>query len=435
MRTALRIVCALSLSLACGDGAEPVTDQAGFADVPARADAAWDARMFWVFRAADAPGAPLAVLFNGGPGWATSFGLLAYGTAPVAIDVGTRTLEPNPASWTSFANLLYVDERQSGFSYGLSSAPPGSCVFDPRADAADFVRALLGFLDGHPALRDRPVVFVGESYGGMRAVYALDLLLRYQTEAPKVDGSLAGEIQAHYDRVFPDRAGTPIDEATAATQFGRLVLLEPFLLGRAQIDAQAATIGADPYVGTVDTTKDPYDVREPVGFTDGLRDSVATALAGGGAPQLFAEDPAAIPGMAPADRALAFRTAPTLPDSAAVTALEGSLVGSLGPLAPADAYVHALATACADVSAPFTSPTGALDELVAVAPDVRIFLTRARFDASVYTPALLAALSQAGHDDVATAMHLATYDDSGHMIEVSQPAALHDDVAAWLSSP
>ena len=433
----LPLVLASALAAGCSaQGAAPA-DEAAFIDVPPRSDAPYEARLFYVFRAADAgvQRPALVVFFNGGPGFPTSLGLLARGTSRVSIDPVTGQLVTNPASWTSFANLLYVDERQSGFSYGLG-AGSNACTFDPLADAADFVRALLGFFDAHESLRKSPVVLVGESYGGMRATYALGLLLRYATEAPQVDGDLAAEIQAHYDKVFPDRAGTVIDEATAATQFGREILLEPFLLGRAQIDTQASTIANDPYVGVVDTSKDPYDIRQPIGWADGITDAIASALAApGGCERLLGEDPSRIGDMPAAARAGAFRTPSLVADRPAVVSLDASLAARLGALGPDDAYVHAMATPCADVSAPFASPLGALDDLVANAAHVKTFITRARYDATIYTPAIFTVLAQQGFSQVGDGMHLASYDDSGHMIAQAQPRALHDDVAAWLASP
>jgi carboxypeptidase C (cathepsin A) len=155
--------------------------ESGFFDVPAQPTAVRSpARLFYVFHPADdAPAEkPLALFFNGGPGMATSQGLLAYGTAPFTLNADDSDAgavpAPNPASWTSFANLLYVDMRASGFSYGLGGAAAaedggGLDPFSPAEDAADFVRALLSFYSGHPQLEANPVIVVGESYGGVRA--------------------------------------------------------------------------------------------------------------------------------------------------------------------------------------------------------------------------------------------------------------------------
>ena len=426
-RVRLVIAVAFAFALGCGSTTTslptaPPPDETGFVDVPARRDANGPARMFYVFRKSDIAGAPLAVFFNGGPGYATSFGLLPYGTSPMTIDPATRSVVPNAARWTSFANLLFIDERMSGFSYGL--AKTGACAFDPVADASDFVRVILHVLDAHAALTSAPVVLVGESYGGTRVTYALDLLLRSETEASRVDDALAGEIRAHFDLA---------KTTTAPSQFGRAVLLEPYLFGSAQIDAQQALITQDAYVGSPPPNSDPYDVRQPFGYTDGLGDSVANAFAAaGGSKQLLGASFDAIALLGPADRSGAFRTAATVNDSAAMSALSASMTASLGALGSDDAYVHGIATACADVSPVFTSADGALAELVAISPYVKMFVSRSRWDAAIYVPAIFDVLAKAGRQEVIDAMHVVPYDDSGHMIEVTEPQKLHDDVAAWL---
>src|SRR5262249_17810600 len=147
--------------------------------------------------------------------------------------------EANPASWTRFANTLYIDERQSGFSYGLLPAGTDDptalkfCVTTEFEDAADFVRVLLAFQTAHPALEKNPVVLVGESYGGTRPPAMLAMPLRSPGPAAKGAADLADVIRAHYPRVFPDVTGD-VPEATAATQFGHVVLIEPLVAGHAQ---------------------------------------------------------------------------------------------------------------------------------------------------------------------------------------------------------
>src|SRR5262245_14597516 len=80
------------------------------------------ARLFYAFQAADdrPEERPLAVIFNGGPGAATGI-LFGFSTARQTLDParsGGALVGPNAASWTRFANLLYVDARGTGFSYG-----------------------------------------------------------------------------------------------------------------------------------------------------------------------------------------------------------------------------------------------------------------------------------------------------------------------------
>src|SRR5262249_38813401 len=151
--------------------------EAGYVEVPAQTRGASDhARMFYSFHPADAhpERAPLLVFFNGGPGAATSGILLPFGTRPKTLlvdDLGKVPVD-NPASYPHFANVLYLDERDAGFSYELGGYEPGvGCTGTANyvTDAGDFIFALLAFLDIHARLVRSQVVLVGESYGGTRA--------------------------------------------------------------------------------------------------------------------------------------------------------------------------------------------------------------------------------------------------------------------------
>lgn len=204
------------------------------------------ARLWYVFQPADKDPAdkPVFVFFNGGPGGATSAGLLSAFTGRRAVNLDTETgdssIIKNPASWTSGGNLLYIDARTTGFSYSLMDDPQDrgarrmefdsqnyNCFFD----GADFIRVILRFLRDHPELRDNPVVIVGESYGGIRSNVMLHLLLYYQTygsgEAIFQDSQLAQEIQEHYNSVFPDYLGQTVPPAVIAGQFSHQILIQP----------------------------------------------------------------------------------------------------------------------------------------------------------------------------------------------------------------
>ena len=125
-----RAIVALPLaSLACGSSGTrgvstdasttPLVPEAGFTDVPPLPDGGYAARMFYVFQPADedAPHKPLFVLFNGSSHLAMEVGLLAYGTGRTTLDPNAPEAAPatNSARWTRFANLLYLDSRDSGF--------------------------------------------------------------------------------------------------------------------------------------------------------------------------------------------------------------------------------------------------------------------------------------------------------------------------------
>lgn len=205
------------------------------------------ARLWYSFLGADEdrPGVPIFVFFNGGPGSATSCGLMSMYTGRYTLDNQAEAgggYIANPVPWTRYGHLLYVDARQTGFSYCTMAGDEDETRrlqefnaqnFNSLFDGADFVRLLLRFLAAHPALRSRPVVVVGESYGGVRATAVLHLLLNYDDyrngREIYQDPALAAEIQAHCDAVFPAYAGTVVPREVIARQFGRQVLIQPAL--------------------------------------------------------------------------------------------------------------------------------------------------------------------------------------------------------------
>ncbi len=203
------------------------------------------ARIWYVYQPADEDPAskPLFVFFNGGPGGATSCGLLAANTGRNAVmhdqNTGEAAIIPNPASWTRVGNLLHIDARTTGFSYSLMDDPASDLrrqgEFDAQnynsfTDGADFVRVLLRFLAGHPAIRANRVVLVPESYGGIRTIVMLHLLLYYENYANGLaiyqNPGLVEEIRTHYDAVFSGYRGQTVPPAVVAGQFGHQILIQ-----------------------------------------------------------------------------------------------------------------------------------------------------------------------------------------------------------------
>ncbi|MDH4198540.1 MAG: hypothetical protein OEW05_14090, partial [Candidatus Aminicenantes bacterium] len=203
------------------------------------------ARIWYIFQPADEEAAskPLFVFFNGGPGGATSTGLLCASTGRLAVvrdeDTGQSAIIPNPASWTRIGNLLHIDSRTAGFSYSLMDNPGDAGRrrgefdaqnYNPFVDGADFVRFLLKFLADHPSIRGNRVVLVPESYGGIRTTVMLNLLLYYERYADGTsifqDPGLVAAIRTHYGAVFPEYAGRTVPPAVIAGQFGHQVLIQ-----------------------------------------------------------------------------------------------------------------------------------------------------------------------------------------------------------------
>lgn len=202
-------------------------------------------RQFWAMQPAErAPEqAPVFVFFNGGPGVSSGM-LLGLGTGRMSFDPALtgpdETVVANPDSWTSLGTLIWIDARQTGFSYGLLDDPSDPAArsaamslasFNSYRDAADFVATLLRLLADYPALQDNPIVLVAESYGGTRAQLMLDMLLHpaaYGDGSRKLqDPELVALIEAHHQAVHGPGAGPE----QIATQFGRQILIQPAMTG------------------------------------------------------------------------------------------------------------------------------------------------------------------------------------------------------------
>jgi len=215
------------------------------------------ARIWYSFQAADLDSAstPIFIFFNGGPGSATSSGLMSMCTGRYTLDnrldQGGNVFAPNSVSWTSLGHLLYIDAREAGFSYNLMNQVENEGErfqefnaqnFNSLFDAADYIRLLLRFLRSHPSLQARPVVIVGESYGGTRATAMLHLLLNYKDYANGKevyqDPALSQEVQNHLDAVFPEYAGRSVPPEVIARQFGHQVLIQPTVSFGYQLEIQ-----------------------------------------------------------------------------------------------------------------------------------------------------------------------------------------------------
>jgi hypothetical protein len=466
---------------AVGDAAPPaerLDAEAGFVTVPPQPDGApYASRMFYAFHPADqAPATkPLFVVFNGGPGYATTSGLLAYGTGPMTLVDGTpedAPPRPNPKSFTRFANLLYIDERATGFSYPLRDADGGApdfhCSFSIAGDAADFAIVMLSFLEAHPAIRDAPVFLMGESYGGTRAVSLMRILLHSGDSTLAIPDSLRAAVARHFGD--DGSAPPPIDQV--ARQFKGLVLIQPLVAGLTQADAQMPLMESDPYVGPrlvhgeADPRYDPYDVARPAGWIESLSARADRALSDpSGGRALVGVDLATLPELQPASRKDAFRRA-SLTDPGA-TSVQDDQVASveiasrLGALGPNDYYLGTLVNSCTDERAVGAGLTGDwfLDDLASV----KLFLTHARWDSVIYVPAIPYVMQKAGIPTTVDAqprpgyarpgwidvmlpardgrpphsfeIRYPTYESSGHEVAACQGADLADDVEQWLEGP
>ena len=217
-----------------------------------RSDKSGRAKIWYNFQPADEnpQEKPLFVFYNGGPGSASAIVFL-YNTAKRTADqaCSEEGLAENGTSWTQLGNLLYVDARQTGFSFGILDNPAdkssrsayfSSSNFNVFTDAADFIRVILRFLESHPKIKANPVILSGESYGGTRTTAITNILLNVADYAENnrvfYDKALFDEIARHFQEIDPSISGMPSKEVVAK-QFGRQIMIQPLVMGMKQMDA------------------------------------------------------------------------------------------------------------------------------------------------------------------------------------------------------
>jgi hypothetical protein len=434
-----------------------VAIEAGFLEVPSRevtvkgqpVSIGATGRLFYNLRPADEnpESKPIFILFNG---FADDI-VRAYGTGPMTVVEGGAVAQ-NPSSLTRFANLVYVEPRQAGYSYDLlpgKTAGPSECstdIFNEYVDAADVLLAVLGFLGDHPVLTG-PVYWFGESYGGVRITWILTYLRGRWANVPYADPLLAERVAAVH---------------RSSSLFAGQILLEAWLAG----GAESTAINAE--------CDDPIEiagVSASLGQSCGGTDACTCATNGGRslynyaytqthetereteadvahvepglAAQLLGTPLTQIPLLAPSERGQGFKCS-TADDT---VPSEADLVDALGPLPVGQSYYLPYS--------PLSGTTGdwrTLDyEVLAFADnlhDVPAFLTRGDLDLVVPTlalaPALRAGLGASRVDDASPSrlgveyadgerfIDIFEYTSAGHMITMLEPSKLAEDLAGWL---
>lgn len=457
-------------------------------------------RFFYSYQPArnSADTAPLLVLAAGGPG-AASLYLLAGGLGPFAMgnEPGAAP-DPSPQPLTDFANLLAIDARNTGFSYVWTGDPAREDErrrgFQPEdynvySDAADAVRALVSFLGERPSLSGCPIYWLAHSYGGLRAVVALHMMLFHRAYA---DGELtfhAAQVDEAVERFSEQRFGSPSapPEAMARALRGQ-ILVQPLIAGERQVTAAGALfdqpqsvvarLAADTGADFVPCAEQPepcdpfdnaqallrrierssYDVRRPESWERGLRESVdAAGTRRDTLARLVGVEPAVLDRVFAGRVSGAYRFADL---THSVLQPRGDLEQFWGSVEPWDTY---FVSTNSDVMSAFVS-----EDAVALGADpgqtlfapllfdnlriTSVFITRAEFDMMLYSPGLLVAL--AGYpevtrvaDDVGgvdeaieieltdgTVRTLAAprYSESGHFVYLDEPVKLSADVARFL---
>ncbi len=441
-----------------------VSVEAGFLEVPARdvtlagqpVHVGATGRLFYNLQPADADPAdkPILVLFNG---FADDI-VRPYGTGPTTVVEGGAVV-PNPSSFTRFANLLYVEPRQAGYSYDVP--PPGGAVgcgpdvFNEYVDAADVLLAVLAFLDAHPALGG-PVYWLGESYGGVRVTWILAYLRGRWSLAPYADPLLAQRL-AGVTRAASLHAGQVLLEGWlgggAENQAIQAECSDPAQIAAVAAATGASCAGTDACHCTGDAGYSLYDFAYTTAHQDErvLEADEAHTLPDRAA-ALIGVPLTAIPLLALSERSRGAKCSPpddTVPSQDALTAALGALPAGQAWFVPYSPLLPGKETAptTADWYSQNYEALAFADNL----HDVPTFLTRGDLDLVVPTralaPALRTLLGAARVDDSSPSRLGVTYPDgqrfvdvfdypmAGHMITMLQPDQLGRDLEAWLSAP
>ncbi len=444
-----------------------LTAEAGFLIAPSRdvtlhgkaVHLAADAHLFYNFAPADdAPESkPVVFLFNG---FADDI-VRPYGTGPMTVATRAATVVKNAASPTKFANLVYVEPRQAGYSYDTradGTAGAEDCspdVFNEYVDASDVLLAALAFLERSNSTLTGPVYWLGESYGGVRVTWILTYL--------RGNGAT---LAAYRDPMLDDAIAASSRDA-ASLGHGQ-ILLEAWLAGGAHANAIAAActdpdlvLGVAKSVGAPCTASDacacadaadrsPYDYlysNERQNQREWEADLAHTNVAR--AESLLGVKLASISGLAAKERAKGFKCSP--PDDTVPS--QDELVALLGKLPDGQAYFVPYSPLQPGKETVPTMPDWENENFEGVAfvdalIDVPAMLTHGERDLVVPTSALAPALatifgasavhatpSRVTVDVHGEARHVDVFDypSAGHMITMVAPEAFASDLEAWVA--
>merc|ERR1719336_2155989 len=166
----------------CPDGSQQYSGR-----LPAGGDAEY---FFWLAEARSeaSQSSPLVLWLNGGPGCASTTGLLTE-NGPCVVAGGNASagwqMQVNPWSWNSAAHVLWVDQPAGvGFS-------TGSLHHGDESNVAEHMLAFLrSFYARFPKFLEVPLFVFGESYAGHYVPAIAARLVRAEGEAPFI--KLAG---------------------------------------------------------------------------------------------------------------------------------------------------------------------------------------------------------------------------------------------------
>jgi len=172
----MKVALLICLSIVCGSlskqiGPLPdyqgpeITQTTGYITID---ETTGDNRFYWLVESSGNPDTdPLIFWFQGGPGCSGLIGLFTENGPyrPLLFDNGTQGVAFNDISWTTFANILYL-EQPTGVGYSYSDTPSDYVTNDTKA-ALDNFKFVELWLNEFPQYKGRKTWFSGESYGGV----------------------------------------------------------------------------------------------------------------------------------------------------------------------------------------------------------------------------------------------------------------------------
>lgn len=121
---------------------------------------------------------------NGGPGSSSLIGLLTENGQIVTNDDsltnevdGVPQVFLNPYSWSSLANVLYLESPKGvGFSYCEGAETKSDCVNTDESTAQDAYEFLANFFAEFPEYKSNKFYITGESYAGIYIPMLIDVI-------------------------------------------------------------------------------------------------------------------------------------------------------------------------------------------------------------------------------------------------------------------
>lgn len=122
---------------------------------------------YWFVESQNNPSVdPVVLWLNGGPGCSSVEGLLTE-NGPFRVAANGKTLNLDPYSWNTFANVLYLESPINvGFSYNTTQFT-ASNVYNDEVTVNAKYNALINFFKKYPHFKLQKFYITGESYAGV----------------------------------------------------------------------------------------------------------------------------------------------------------------------------------------------------------------------------------------------------------------------------